>query len=188
MCWGTEIPKRTLWACFGVTSFGFLSVFLAAIPSLSGTRDWSCRRQVFYGQGRGGWFQDGSSTLHSSCISFLLLLHQFHLRSSGIRSQKLGTPGFVVVAIKLPSCVWLSSTPWTTACQTPGLSLSPRVCSESCSLSQWCCLTISSSATHFSLYFQSFPALAYSISKWVPSRILPRCTTSQGRVYSLLLE
>ena len=171
-----------------MTSFGLLSACLAAIPNLSGTRDWFCRRRVFYGQGLAGWFQDGSSRLYSLCLSFLLLLHQFHLRSSGIRSQKLGTPGFVVVAIKLLSRVWLSSTPWTTACQTPDLSLSPRVCSESCSLRQWCYLIISSSATNFSLYFQSFPALVYSISKWVPSRILPRCTNSQGRVYSLLLE
>ena len=37
-------------------------------------------------------------------------------------------------------------------------SLLPRVCSNSCSLSQWCYLTISSSATHFSFCLQSFPA------------------------------
>ena len=36
--------------------------------------------------------------------------------------------------------------------------LSPRVCSNSCSLSQWCYLTISSSAAPFSFCFQSFPA------------------------------
>ena len=36
--------------------------------------------------------------------------------------------------------------------------LSPRVCSSSCPLSQWCCLTISSSAAPFSFCFQSFPA------------------------------
>ena len=41
-----------------------------------------------HGLGRGGWFGDDSSTLHL----FLLLLHQLHLRSSGIRSQRLGTP------------------------------------------------------------------------------------------------
>ena len=39
-----------------------------------------------------GWFQDDSSTLHLSCASFLLLLHQLHLRSSSFRSQRLGTP------------------------------------------------------------------------------------------------
>ena len=36
--------------------------------------------------------------------------------------------------------------------------LSPGVCSDSCPLSWWCCLTISSSATPFSFCFQSFPA------------------------------
>ena len=39
-----------------------------------------------HGLGRGGWFGDDSSTLHL----FLLLLHQLHLRSSGIRSWRLG--------------------------------------------------------------------------------------------------
>ena len=40
----------------------------------------------------------------------------------------------------------------------PCPSLSPRVCSDSCALSQWCYLTISSSAAHFSFCFQSVPA------------------------------
>ena len=40
----------------------------------------------------------------------------------------------------------------------PCLSPSPRICSNSCPLSQWCYLTISSSATLFSFCLQSFPA------------------------------
>ena len=40
------------------------------------------------------------------------------------------------------------------------LLLSPRVCSNSCPLSQWCYLTISSSAAPFSHWRQSFPASA----------------------------
>ena len=36
--------------------------------------------------------------------------------------------------------------------------LSPRVCSNACSLSWWCYRMISSSATPFSFYLQSFPA------------------------------
>ena len=40
----------------------------------------------------------------------------------------------------------------------PCPSLSPGVCSDSCLLSQWCCLTISSSANPFSSCPQSFPA------------------------------
>ena len=38
--------------------------------------------------------------------------------------------------------------------------LSPRVCSDSCPLSQWCYLTISPPATLFSFCFQSFPSVA----------------------------
>ena len=37
---------------------------------------------------RAGWFQDDSSALHLLCT--LLFLHQLHLRSLGIRSQRLG--------------------------------------------------------------------------------------------------
>ena len=40
-----------------------------------------------------GWFQDDSSSLCSLCTLLLLLFHQLHLRSSGIRAQRLGTPG-----------------------------------------------------------------------------------------------
>ena len=40
-------------------------------------------------------------------------------------------------------------------------SLSPGVCSNSCPLSQWCFLIISSSATLFSFCLQSFPASGF---------------------------
>ena len=40
----------------------------------------------------------------------------------------------------------------------PCPSPSSRVCSNSCSLSQWCHQTISSSVAHFSFCLQSFPA------------------------------
>ena len=40
----------------------------------------------------GGWFWEDSSTLHLLYTLFLLLLHQLHFQSSGIGSQRLGTP------------------------------------------------------------------------------------------------
>ena len=40
----------------------------------------------------GGWSQGDSSALHLLCTLFLLLLHQLHLRSLGMRSWRLGTP------------------------------------------------------------------------------------------------
>ena len=43
-------------------------------------------------------------------------------------------------------------------CRLPCPSLSPRVCSDSCPLSQWCYLTSSSSVTPFTICLQSFPA------------------------------
>ena len=60
----------------------------------------------------------------------------------------------------LPSCVRLFMTPWIAA-RLPCLSLSPGVCSNSCTLSQWCYLTISSSAALFSFCLQSFPASGF---------------------------
>ena len=48
-------------------------------------------KMIFPWTGVGGWFQDDSSALHLLCILFLLLLHQFHLRSSGIRSQRFSS-------------------------------------------------------------------------------------------------
>ena len=43
-------------------------------------------------------------------------------------------------------------------CRLSCLSLSPAVCPDSCPLSGWCCLTISSSAAPFSFCLQSFLA------------------------------
>ena len=54
------------------------------------------RKTIFPQTGRagegGGCFRDDSSTLYLLCTLFLLLLHQLHLRSLGIRSWRLGTP------------------------------------------------------------------------------------------------
>ena len=46
-------------------------------------------------------------------------------------------------------------------------SLSPGVCSNSCVLSQWCHLTISSSATLFSFCLQFFPASGSFPVSWL---------------------
>ena len=51
-------------------------------------------------------------------------------------------------------------------------SLSPGVCSNSCPLSQWCYLTISSSAACFSFCFQSFPTSgAFPMSQLFASNV-----------------
>ena len=58
-------------------------------------------------------------------------------------------------------CSVMSNSLWPHGLQhgrLPCPSLYPRVCSNSCPLSWWCCLTISSSAALFSFCLQSFPA------------------------------
>ena len=42
-----------------------------------------------------GWFRDDPRALHLLCTWFLLLLHQLHLRSSGIRSRRLENSALV---------------------------------------------------------------------------------------------
>ena len=65
------------------------------------------------------------------------------------------------------SLVQLFATPWTIAkhARLPCPPLSPRVWSNTCPLSQWCHLTISSSVAPFSFCPQSFPALG-SLLSW----------------------
>ena len=57
-------------------------------------------------------------------------------------------------------------TPWTVACQLP-CPRSPRVCSNSCPLCQWCYPTISSSIIPFSSCPQSFPASGSFPMSWL---------------------
>lgn len=47
---------------------------------------------MFPWDGDKGRLSDDSSGLHLLCTFFLLLLHQLHLRSPGIRYWRLGTP------------------------------------------------------------------------------------------------
>ena len=75
----------------------------------------------------------------------------------------------VAVAQSL-SCVWLFATPWTATLQAPLSSTICWSCSDSCPLSQWCYLTISSSATPSSFFLRSFPASrSFPMSQFFPS-------------------
>ena len=65
------------------------------------------------------------------------------------------------------SRVRVVATPWTTECQASLSSLSLRVCSNSCPLSQWCHPTISSSVVPFSPWPQSFPASGSFLMSWL---------------------
>ena len=62
----------------------------AAVPNLFGTRDRFHGRQFFHGPGwRQGALSGQFKHIHLLWTLFLLLLHKLHLRSSGIRSQRL---------------------------------------------------------------------------------------------------
>ena len=59
--------------------------------------------------GRAEWFQDDSNALHLLCTLFLLLLYQLHLRSSGIRSWRLGNPALENETQVIPGFIEFSS-------------------------------------------------------------------------------
>ena len=63
-----------------------------------------------------------------------------------------------ISSVHLLGNVWLFVTPGDCSTCLPCPSLSPRVCSNSCSLSHWCHPTISSSVSYFSSCPQSLPA------------------------------
>ena len=66
---------------------------------------------------------------------------------------------------------WLFVTLWTAAHQASLFITIPRICSNSCPLSQWCHPSISSSVVHFSSCFQSFPASgSFPVSQLFTSR------------------
>ena len=64
----------------------------------------------------------------------------------------------VSVSVQSLSRVRLFMIPWTTACQPPCPSPTPRVYSKSSPLSRWCHPAISSSVVPFSSCLQLFPA------------------------------
>ena len=72
----------------------------------------------------------------------------------------------VTVVVQSVSCVWLFGSHGLQHARLPCPSLSLRVCSNSCPLSQWCHPTISSSVTPFS-YPQSLPASVSFPVNWL---------------------
>ena len=64
----------------------------------------------------------------------------------------------VVAVVQWLSWIWFFVTPRTAACQASLSFTVSGVCSNSCPLSLWCSLTISSSLVPFSSCPQSFPA------------------------------
>ena len=73
----------------------------------------------------------------------------------------------IVVVVQWLSRVWLFATLQTATTRLPSFSLSPGVCSNSCSSSQWCCVTISFAVALFSFCLQSFPESRSFPVSWI---------------------
>ena len=87
---------RVLKDIFEKLPLGVALYFKTALSKLFDTRDQFDGRQFFHGlvsgdwgEGGWGWFGDGSMH-YIYCTLHQLLLHQLHLRSSGIRSWGRG--------------------------------------------------------------------------------------------------
>ena len=81
------------------------------------------------------------------------------MRTFWIRTWRCFILSFVaVIVVQLPRCSTLCDPHGLQHVKLPCPSLSPRVCSNSCPLIQWCHPTISSSVALFSFCLQSFPA------------------------------
>ena len=131
------------------------------------------RSRVSNGSLMGDYVWDPFTRQYNSSVAFLLLfliclrsiLHTAALSNTVmIISSSLPHPDFSVAPF-LPLRLLFNC--WVVAdslqphelqhTRLPCPSLSSRVCSNSCPLSQWCHLTISSSVAHFSSCSQSFP-------------------------------
>ena len=85
-------PKYVLPGYFQAPAFSCHPLVKSVVPNLFGTRDQFPERKFFRGPdgaGEGFWM---IQTHYISCALYFYYYYQFHLRSLGIRSQRLGTP------------------------------------------------------------------------------------------------
>ena len=104
---------------------------------------------------------------HTFCYPYMLISHEVTFLddkfATGITNLTFSKPRYSrsitlnIIDVQLLNRVPLFSTPWTYA-RLPCPSPSPRSCSNSCPLSQWCHPTILSSFVPFSSCLQSYPA------------------------------
>ena len=101
--------------------------------------------------------------LENFCIHFIISrnISYFIVESFNKPLNTLTNKPKLILLLLLGSCSVVPDSLWPHGLQhgrLPCLSLSPRVCSNSCPLNQWCHPTISSSVDLFSSCPQSFPA------------------------------
>ena len=93
----------TIWSCFVsiLHVLGTRYCFNLAVPNVFGTSDQFRGRSFFHRPGRVRRLQGDSSALRLLRTLFLLLLHQVHLISSGMRSHRVGTPALILSRIDM---------------------------------------------------------------------------------------
>ena len=103
------------------------------------------------------------SPLSPHVCTLLSFTDQLKLLPSKIRLLT----ALLLFVVQLLTHVRLFATPWLQHARLLTPPLSPKVCSNSCPLSRWCYLTISSSVISFSFNLQSFPASGAFPMSWL---------------------
>ena len=120
--------------------------------------------------------QDETFGTHEARIIFSVIF-QYHINSLLL---------FIAV-VQLLSRVQLFTVPWPVAHQAPPSS--PRVCSNSCLLSRWCYLTISSSSAPFCYGLRSFPAsVSFPISRFFTSDVQSIGASATASILSVNIQ
>ena len=136
------------------------------------------------------WFPEPSENKKSICRELEEYIHQSFLwppvtqlsasnwkqENKGVHrckprascSKEKGEEWWVDCCCSVAQYIRLFEIPWIAACQASlSFIISPRVCSNSCPVSQWCHPTISSSLTLFSSCPPSFPASGSFPMSWL---------------------
>ena len=127
-----------------------------------------------------------------TCYAFTIIKYMLALENLGTskppHSKKIFHIHFRSLNVQSLSHVRIFVTPWTVANQSPLSLLSPGVCSNACPLSQWCHLTISSSAAPFFFWLQSFPASASASADTTLYSLLVICISFLQKWYRSVLQ
>ena len=93
--------------------------------------------------------------------------YSYHFKTKIWHKKNFWKKIVLIFVVRSLSHVWLFATPWLQHTRLPCPSPSPRVCSNSCPLIQWCHPTTSSSIAHFFFCPQSFPATGSFPASWL---------------------
>ena len=104
------------------------------------------------------WTAEDTTLCNIIYVTFIQWNKIYHALICLVSSRITNEKSLTFSSVQSLSHIWLFAIPWTAARQASLSSPTPRACSNSCPLSRWCHVTISSSVVPFSSCLQPFPA------------------------------